>query len=234
MSESGREGGEKNGKNASTSAESETACEQSSGRKPGLVYMSYIPPGLKPGRLRRMLSQYADVGRVYLVPEPDARRQRRKKAGGDRGKRYEEGWIEFKDKKEAKRVARGLNATKMGGPRRSRLHEDLWNLKYLPGFTWEHLVEEMSAKKRGKELRMQQEERQAKLERDAYQANAAKAQALENAKKRLEIQGKGVASDRSKPKGRRPPPAQAPVSQGESRSSTVSTSTLASLFPSAG
>lgn len=40
---------------------------------------------------------------VYLVEEDQANRRARKKAGGNSGKRYTEGWVEFEDKK----VARG-------------------------------------------------------------------------------------------------------------------------------
>ena len=40
-------------------------------------------------------------------------------------------------------VAAGLNGQQMGGKRRSRHHFDLWSLKYLPKFKWEHLTEEI-------------------------------------------------------------------------------------------
>lgn len=41
---------------------------------------------------------------VYLVEEDQANRRARKKAGGNSGKRYTEGWVEFEDKK----IARGV------------------------------------------------------------------------------------------------------------------------------
>lgn len=40
---------------------------------------------------------------VYLVEEDQANRRARKKAGGNCGKRYTEGWVEFEDKT----IARG-------------------------------------------------------------------------------------------------------------------------------
>lgn len=43
------------------------------------------------------------TSQVYLVEEDQANRRARKKAGGNSGKRYTEGWIEFEDKK----IARG-------------------------------------------------------------------------------------------------------------------------------
>ena len=33
-----------------------------------------------------------------------------------------------------------------GGPRRSAFYYDLWNIKYLPKFKWDHLTEEIGAR----------------------------------------------------------------------------------------
>ena len=44
----------------------------------------------------------------------------------------------------AMQVALMLNGAQMGGKRRSAYHYDLWNLKYLPKFKWDHLTEEIS------------------------------------------------------------------------------------------
>ena len=45
---------------------------------------------------------------------------------------FTEGWIEFKSKKVAKSVAATLNCNPVGGKRRSKAHDELWNIKYLP------------------------------------------------------------------------------------------------------
>ena len=77
---------------------------------------------------------------------PDAGvRKRRKKLGGDSGKNYTEGWVEFEDKRVAKATATILNGQQIGGKRRSAHHFDLWCLKYLPKFKWDHLTEEIGA-----------------------------------------------------------------------------------------
>ena len=39
---------------------------------PGLVYLSNIPPFMKPHKVRHLLGQYGEVGRVYLQPEGEA------------------------------------------------------------------------------------------------------------------------------------------------------------------
>ena len=44
-------------------------------------------------------------------------------------KDYTEGWVEFRDKRVAKRVAASLHNTPMGAQRRSPFRYDLWNLK---------------------------------------------------------------------------------------------------------
>jgi hypothetical protein len=63
------------------------------------------------------------------------------------GKNFTEGWVEFEDKAVAKSVARGLNGQQIGGKRRSAYHFDLWCMKYLPKFKWDHLTEEIAYEK---------------------------------------------------------------------------------------
>lgn len=70
---------------------------------------------------------------------PDGFVKRKKKAaaasaaGGKKrskySKDYTEGWVEFRDKRVAKRVAVSLHNTPMGSRRRSPFRYDLWNLK---------------------------------------------------------------------------------------------------------
>lgn len=63
------------------------------------------------------------------------------------GKKFTEGWVEFADKRIAKRVAVMLNGQKIGGKRRSAYYDDLWNIKYLKHFKWDHLTEEIAYQK---------------------------------------------------------------------------------------
>lgn len=37
--------------------------------KTGVVYISRIPPGMRPTKVRHLMSAYGEVGRVYLQPE---------------------------------------------------------------------------------------------------------------------------------------------------------------------
>ena len=46
---------------------------------------------------------------------------------------FTEGWVEFMSKRIAKQVASNLNLTQVGGKKRSKSHDVIWNIKYLPG-----------------------------------------------------------------------------------------------------
>eukprot|EP01059_Diplonema_ambulator_P014036 TRINITY_DN24843_c0_g1_i1.p1 TRINITY_DN24843_c0_g1~~TRINITY_DN24843_c0_g1_i1.p1 ORF type:complete len:213 (+),score=56.66 TRINITY_DN24843_c0_g1_i1:27-641(+) len=108
----------------------------------GVVYMSRIPFGMNPVVLRNMFTEIGPVGKMYLKPK--------ELKGGGKKKRqarlYSEGWIEFKNKKHAKHAAL-LNNTPVGGTRKQAYSHELWNIKYLSGFTWEDLQEEQIIKK---------------------------------------------------------------------------------------
>ncbi len=73
-------------------------------RKLGIIYISRIPPGMTPAKVRHILSNFGELGRIYL--------QDGNKTSGDKKKkkrsmaRYTEGWVEFTSKKVAKAAAR--------------------------------------------------------------------------------------------------------------------------------
>jgi ESF2/ABP1 family protein len=156
-------------------------------RKPGVVYMSRIPPFMKPAQLRHILSKYGELNRLYLAPEPESKRKARKKAGGNSKLNFTEGWIEFKKKKDAKLVALALNNTIMGGNKRLYYHDDIWNLKYLPGFKWHHLTEKVAYENRIREQRLRTQVAQAKRQNAIYLDNVEKShikQKIEERRKR--------------------------------------------------
>lgn len=79
---------------------------------------------------------------VYVGGVDAKVRQKRKKMGGNKKLNFTEGWIEFRDKKQAKVAALTLNNSPMDpGNKHGFYAEDLWNLKYLPKFKWDHLTE---------------------------------------------------------------------------------------------
>ena len=36
---------------------------------PGIIYVSKIPPFMKPGKVRSHMTQFGEIGRVFLQPE---------------------------------------------------------------------------------------------------------------------------------------------------------------------
>lgn len=80
----------------------------------GVVYLSRVPPFMKPAKVKQLLSRYADIGRVYLAPEDPKITARRKKYAKNNKQNFTEGWVEFKDKKKAKAVASMLNTQQIG------------------------------------------------------------------------------------------------------------------------
>jgi len=150
----------------------------------GVVFLGSIPPFMKPMKLRQLLSEFGETDRMYLAAEDPSIRAKRKKFGGNTGKKFIEGWVEFKDKKKAKKAAAMLHGREVGGKRRSAHYYDLWNIKYLPKFKWDNLTEEMEYQKALREKKLQLEMTVAKKERDFFLAKIDQAKALEAMKER--------------------------------------------------
>ncbi len=55
--------------------------------------------------------------------------KRKKKKAGSNSSSFTEGWVEFRDKRIAKRVAASLHNTSMANKKKSRFSSDLWSIK---------------------------------------------------------------------------------------------------------
>jgi ESF2/ABP1 family protein len=82
--------------------------------KKGIIYLSRIPLNMKVSMIRNIFSSFGEVDRIFLNPESDESRHFRIKAGGNKKRRFIDGWVEFLDKKVAKRVSLTLNNTPVG------------------------------------------------------------------------------------------------------------------------
>lgn len=54
---------------------SQPADDEAEGKpktKPGIIYMSKLPPFMKPQKMRFLLEQYGTINRLYLAPEGTA------------------------------------------------------------------------------------------------------------------------------------------------------------------
>ncbi|CAE7012310.1 hypothetical protein PTNB85_00581 [Pyrenophora teres f. teres] len=139
--------------------------------KSGVIYLSRVPPFMKPAVLRSLLTPYGDVGRIFLTPEDSTARTQRLRNGGTRRKLFLDGWVEFLHKRDAKFVAENLNAQTMGGKKRGRWHDEVWNIRYLSGVKWGNLVEQIQNENAERAARLRFEIAQGKKENKAFLEN---------------------------------------------------------------
>ncbi|QLG73506.1 hypothetical protein HG535_0F00160 [Zygotorulaspora mrakii] len=139
--------------------------------KTGVVYLSSIPPYMKPAKMRQILSKFGDVDRLFLRRENEQKHKQRTRGGGNRKVMYEEGWAEFIRKRDAKLCAQTLNGNIIGGKKGSFYHDDILNVKYLPGFKWTDLTEQIAR---------ENDIRQSKLEKEITLANKLNAEYAKN------------------------------------------------------
>lgn len=120
--------------------------------KPGVIYLSRIPPFMKPPTLRRLLSPHGTILRIFLTPEPHSTYLKRRSLGGNKKRSFIDGWVEFSRRKDSKICAEALNATTIGG--RGWYGDDVWNIRYLKKFTWEDLMGGVRQEEREREERI--------------------------------------------------------------------------------
>lgn len=169
-------------------------------RKRGVVYIARIPPGITPSLMRKKLEDHARIGRIYLVPEDETRRKRRISSGGRGRRRFVEGWAEFENKYRARDVAEALNATRFAGRKGDPHYDDLWSLKFLKHFKWEHLTEKMAYEASVREQRVRAQVAAGRRESAAFLENVEKAKRVAHGMKKREKQGiakEGEAADTS-------------------------------------
>jgi ESF2/ABP1 family protein len=58
----------------------------------GVIYLSRIPPFMKVNKIRHIFEQFGEIGRIFLTPEDSSAARRRAKSGGNRGKKFVDGW----------------------------------------------------------------------------------------------------------------------------------------------
>lgn len=158
---------------------------------PGILYLGHIPPRFRPKHLRNLLSVYGEIGRIFLQPE-DGQVRRRKKKSGLRRCDFTEGWVEFRDKRVAKRVAASLHNTPMGTRKRQRFASDLWSMKYLHRFQWTHLSERLAYEQTVLQQRLRTEVSQAKRETNFYLNNVDKSAHMDSQRRKRQRDGQQV------------------------------------------
>ncbi|KAK4236225.1 hypothetical protein C8A03DRAFT_35895 [Achaetomium macrosporum] len=147
-------------------------------KKSGVIYLSRIPPFMKPAKLRSLLEPYGKINRIFLTPEDPLEHSRRVRNGGNKKRSYTEGWVEFVKKKDAKKAVDLLNAQTIGGKKSSWYRDDVWAMKYLKGFKWHHLTEQIAAENAERASRMRAEIAKTTRENKEFVRNIEKAKVL--------------------------------------------------------
>ena len=101
------------------------AASRKKAQKSGVIYLSRIPPFLKVTALRKLLTPYGKIGRIFLTPETSVARTKRIRAGGSKKKSFTEGWLEFASKRKARICAETLNGNTIGGKKGSFYYDDV-------------------------------------------------------------------------------------------------------------
>ncbi|WWC61416.1 uncharacterized protein I303_104000 [Kwoniella dejecticola CBS 10117] len=165
---------------------------------PGIVYISRLPPGMTPQKVRHLMGRWGEIGKVYAQrrdaptgynPNSSQKKQKHQSAN------YSEAWVEFLDKSVAKTVSSMLNAQVIGGKKGDKWRDDIWTMKYLSGFKWEMLGEQMAYERQAHQARLRTEITRSKAEQSEYLKNVELARVLDKrkAKKALTSDGSGAA-----------------------------------------
>ncbi|KAL4807560.1 hypothetical protein BDV18DRAFT_135540 [Aspergillus unguis] len=178
--------------------------------KTGVVYFSSLPPYLKPFALKSLLETrgFEPITKVFLSPEvrPSSAPRRR----SNKRKTYSDGWVEFASKKTAKIAAETLNATIVGGRKGGWYHDDVWNMKYLKGFKWADLMEQVQRERSEREAKRRIEDARARKEEKVFLQGVEKGKMLdgiqrkneEKRRRKMESAGGAGGQDADKDAGR--------------------------------
>jgi ESF2/ABP1 family protein len=168
-----------------------TRDEEKKKKTPGVVYLSSLPPYLRPSALRNLLSQrgFEPITRLFLTPASKAKSISKKNSR----QLYTEGWIEFASKKTARRCAESLNASPVGGKKGGFYHDDIWNMKYLKGMGWGELMAGVREEKREEEGRRDEERRTIARETKGFLEGVEEGKRMDGMKRKRA--GKSRTSD---------------------------------------
>ncbi|KAI0502910.1 hypothetical protein F5B22DRAFT_631297 [Xylaria bambusicola] len=160
-------------------------------KRSGVIYISRVPPFMKPGTVRSIFEKFGKINRVYLAPEDAQVRARRLQQGQNRKKNFNEGWLEYMKKSDAKAAVDTLNGTTLAAvgmaKKGSYYRDDIWSLRYLKGFKWHNLTEQIASETAERQSRMRAEISKATKENKEFVRNIQKAKELEG------IQSKAAA-----------------------------------------
>ncbi|XP_059178058.1 uncharacterized protein LOC131957341 [Physella acuta] len=136
---------EKIEEHATSSSNSKANKQKDNKDKPGIIYLSTVSEYMSVQKLRNVFGEFGEVNRTFFQPVE-------KSYSYKKGLLFTEGWVEFSKKSVAKYVALALSNTQVGGKKRNPWFNCIWNIKYLPKFTWTD-VNDTSSGNKGKQQR---------------------------------------------------------------------------------
>ncbi|KAJ5709797.1 hypothetical protein N7493_009793 [Penicillium malachiteum] len=175
-------------------------------KKLGVIYLSSLPPYMKPMTLKKKIEDYGfgPVSKVFLAPLVTNKAVQ--KAKSNKRKLFGEGWIEL-PKKQAKICAETMNANIVGGKKGGYYHDDVWVMRYLKGFSWANLTEQINNERATKGARQRAEDARARREEKVFMegveagrvADGIAKKNEEKRKRKLEALGEDVETKPQKP-----------------------------------
>ncbi|KAJ5722315.1 hypothetical protein N7488_000350 [Penicillium malachiteum] len=175
-------------------------------KKLGVIYLSSLPPYMKPMTLKKKIEDYGfgPVSKVFLAPLVTNKAVQ--KAKSNKRKLFGEGWIEL-PKKQAKICAETMNANIVGGKKGGYYHDDVWVMRYLKGFSWANLTEQINNERATKGARQRAEDARARREEKVFMegveagrvADGIAKKNEEKRKRKLEALGEDIETKPQKP-----------------------------------
>ncbi|KAJ5488667.1 Pre-rRNA-processing protein esf2 [Penicillium diatomitis] len=175
--------------------------------KSGVVYLSSLPPYLKPFALKNIMEKrgFGPIRKVFFAPLVPSNSSSQRKS--NKRKLYSEGWIEFESKKTARLAAEAMNARPLGGPKGMYYRDDVINMRYLSGFKWADLMETVQRERSERESKQRMADIRARKEEKVFLAGVEAGRRLdgitqkneEKRKRKAEAEGQ-VEGDKKEPK----------------------------------
>lgn len=109
--------------------------------------------------------------------------------GGNKKKSFIDGWVEFSRRKDARVCAEAINAQTIGG--RGWYGDDLWNVRYLKGFTWEDLMAGVRREEREREEKVRVGLSREGRERAEFLRGVERGKIEERRKEKSKTRGEG-------------------------------------------
>lgn len=144
-------------------------------KRSGVVYFSSIPPRFNPQSLRDFLNNLAEVNRIHLI----------KNKRYDKDIKFIEGWVEFVSKRKAKQIVDMISGKIVGGKGKNAARDTVWCCKYLHGFKWVHLMEQLEYEKKVEEQRLRAELSKVKKQADFFAAAVEKGEQIQKLEEKV-------------------------------------------------